>query len=70
LHTPSVVPQKPIRSAAPAKNEQNEYATFEGALQKVLSVPHSTLKAQLDAEKRVRKQHGKRASAHASRAKD
>ena len=35
--------QKPTRSA-PAKNE-NEYATFETALKKVLSVPHSALKA-------------------------
>jgi len=63
------VSQKPIRSAAPVKNEQGEYATFEGALRKVLSVPHSTIKAQLDAEKRVRKQRGKRASGHVSDAK-
>ena len=60
--------KNPIRSA-PAKNE-NEYATFETALKKVLSVPHSALKAQLDAEKRVRTRRGKRASGHASRAKD
>ena len=60
--------QKPIRSA-PAKNE-NEYATFETALKKVLSVPHSALKAQLDAEKRVRQQRGRGASGHASRDKD
>jgi len=49
-----------------AKNESGEYATFETALKKVLSVPHSALKAQLDAEKRVRKQRGKRPSGHAS----
>jgi len=48
------------------KNEQGEYATFETALKKVLSVPHSALKAELDREKRVRKQRGKRASGHAS----
>ncbi len=59
--------QKSTRSA-PAKNE-NEYATFETALKKVLSVPHSALKAQLDREKRMRKQRAKRASGHASRAK-
>jgi hypothetical protein len=53
-----------------AKNEQGEYATFETALKKVLSVPHSALKAELAREKRVRKQRGKRASARASRAKD
>jgi len=61
--------QKPTRVAAPAKNEQGEYVTFETALKKVLSVPHSALKAQLAREKRVRKQRAKRASGHASRAK-
>jgi hypothetical protein len=53
-----------------AKNEQGEYATFETALKKVLSVPHSALKAQLDAERRARRQRAKRASDRASRAKD
>jgi hypothetical protein len=48
------------------KNESGEYATFETALKKVLSVPHSALKAELDREKRVRKQRGKRPSGHAS----
>ncbi len=61
--------QKPTRIAAPAKNEQGEYATFETALKKVLSVPHSALKAQLDREKRMRKPPTKRASVRASRAK-
>jgi hypothetical protein len=60
--------QKPTRSA-PAKNE-NEYATFETALKKVLSVPHSALKAQLDREKRARKRRTtKQTSVRASRAK-
>jgi hypothetical protein len=53
-----------------AKNEKGEYATFEAALKKVLSVPHSALKAQLDREKRVRKQQRKRTSGHASDEKD
>ena len=53
-----------------AKNESSEYATFETALKKVLSVPHSALKAELDREKRVRKQRRKRASDRASHAKD
>ena len=56
--------QKPTRSA-PVKNE-NEYATFENALKKVLTVPHSALKSQLDREKRVRQQRGKRPSGHVS----
>jgi len=53
-----------------AKNESGEYATFETALKKVLSVPHSALKAELDREKQARQQRGKRASGRASRAKD
>jgi hypothetical protein len=57
--------QKATRPSAPAK-ELGEYATFEGALKKVLSVPHSELKAHLDAEKRVRKQQAKLASSRAS----
>jgi hypothetical protein len=52
-----------------SKSETGEYATFETALKKVLSVPHSALKAHLDAEKRARKRRGKRASGHASRAR-
>ena len=58
-------PVKKVIISAPAKNE-NEYATFEGALRKVLSVPHSALKNQLDHEKRVRQQRRKRASDHVS----
>jgi hypothetical protein len=59
-----------VRPTHSAKNETGEYATFETALKKVLSVPHLELKAKLDAEKRVRKQRTKRTSGHASRAKD
>jgi hypothetical protein len=54
------------RAKLSAKNVSGEYATFETALKKVLSVPRSALKAQLDAEKRVRKLRRKRASGHAS----
>ena len=54
-----------------AKNETGEYENFANALRKVLSVPHSELKAKLDAEKRVRPRHAKRASSsRASRGKD
>jgi hypothetical protein len=35
-----------------AKNDAGEYAAFEGALKKILSVPHSEIKSKLDAEKR------------------
>jgi len=48
---------------------RDEYATFSGALRKVLQVSHSEIKARLDADKKKRKP--KRASAsHASERKD
>jgi hypothetical protein len=37
-----------------AKIATGEYATFEAALKKVLSVSHSKIKSKLDAEKRRR----------------
>jgi hypothetical protein len=49
--TPRVVSQKPRCSEPSTKNEQGEYATFAKALKTVLSVPHSDLKAKLDAAK-------------------
>jgi hypothetical protein len=53
-----------------AKSDQpNEYAIFESALIRVLTVPHSKLKSHLDYEKQARKQQQKRASSHASRVK-
>jgi hypothetical protein len=45
-----------------AKNEPGEYATFENALKKVLSISHSEIKSKIDAGKR------KRAKRSASRA--
>jgi hypothetical protein len=53
------------RSEHPAKNEQSEYATFETALKRVLSVPSSVMKKTLKAEKKSRK-----ASSRASGEKD
>jgi len=59
-----------VSRQANKSDQPDEYSNFENALRKVLSVPHSALKAQLDAEKRARKQRAKRASVRASRAKD
>jgi hypothetical protein len=42
--------RKPSRSA-PAKNE-NEFGRFSNLLDKLLSVPHSKIKAELEAEKK------------------
>jgi hypothetical protein len=51
------------------KNATDEYATFERALKKVLSVSHTEIQARLAAAKEQR-QRGKRASARASRDRD
>jgi hypothetical protein len=37
------------------KTKPNEYKAFENLAQKVVSVPHSEIKAKLDAEKKTRK---------------
>jgi hypothetical protein len=44
--------QKPIRPAAPAKNERGEFGKFTNLLDKLLLVPHSKIKAELDAVKK------------------
>src|SRR5207302_11226380 len=51
-----------IRSSRQGSSERpDEYANFERALKKVLSVSHSEIKVRLDAAKKAR-QSGKRAS--------
>jgi len=53
------------------KNEQGEYANFERALKKVLSVSHDEIKARIEAAKRAReRQKRSSSSGRASRAKD
>jgi hypothetical protein len=44
------VPQKPTRQSDPAK-EQGEFGNFTRLLDKLLTVPHSKIKAELEAEK-------------------
>jgi len=56
-----VVPQKPTRSEPSAKNETGEFGNFTRLLDRLLRVPHSKIKAELDAEKLGRTQK-KRAS--------
>jgi hypothetical protein len=54
-----------------AKNEQGEYARFTNLLDKLLSVPHSKIKAELAAEKQKKRAPRKRAaSGHAFRDTD
>ena len=49
----------PINSG---RNDAGEYDRFSAALKKVLSVPHSEIKAKLDAEKAAKKRLSSRAS--------
>jgi len=62
------VSQKPTRRSDPAK-EQGELGNFTRLLDKLLSVPHSKIKAELDAEKRTPKRK-RAASGHAFRDTD
>jgi hypothetical protein len=64
------VSQKPIRTNDPAK-EQGEFGNFDRLLGKLLRVPHSKIKAELEAEKRMKPTQKKRASVgHAYRDTD
>jgi hypothetical protein len=55
------VSQKPTRSTNPAKNETGEFGNFTQLLDKLLSVPHSKIKAELEAEKKRTKRPRDRA---------
>jgi len=53
------------------KNEQREFGNFTQLLDKLLSVPHSKIKAELEAEKKRRRQPRDRAiRGHAYRDED
>jgi hypothetical protein len=54
------VSQKPTRQSDPAK-EQGEFGNFSRLLDKILSVPHSKIKAELEAEKKKPKRPRDRA---------
>lgn len=54
--------QKPMRPTAPAKNETGEFGNFTRLLDKLLTVPHSKIKAELEAEKKRTKKPWDRAT--------
>jgi hypothetical protein len=58
------VSQKPIRPARSAKNVEGDFDQFTDFMRKLVAVPHSTIKARLDAEKlrKTRKKASSRAS--------
>jgi hypothetical protein len=58
------VPKNPGPSA---KNEQGDFGKFTNFMRRLVAVPHSEIKAKLDAEKRARK---RKAASRVSHAKD
>ena len=62
------VPQKPTRPIHSAKNVTGDFGKFTDFMRKLVAVPHSEIKAKLDAEKLEKKR--KRASSRASHGKD
>ncbi len=54
--------QKSIRPTPSAKNEKGEFDNFTNLLDRLLSVPHSKIKAELDAEKEAKRTRPKHAS--------
>ncbi len=46
-----------------AKNEQGEYGKFKSFMQRLMAVPHSEIKAKLEAEKKAKKRMATRPSA-------
>ena len=59
--------QKPTRPTQSAKNVTGDFGKFTNFMRRLVAVPHSEIKAQLDAEKRTKQR--KRAS-RASSEKD
>lgn len=52
----------PNRPSHPAKNVEGDFGKFTDFMRKLIAVPHSEIKAKLDAEKRAKQRKSKRAS--------
>lgn len=61
-----------VRGMKSNPKTQDEYSAFEGLLKRVIQVPHSEIKAELDKQKQEKKEKRPKASdaSHASPAKD
>jgi hypothetical protein len=46
----------PSRPSSPAKNEPGEFDRFTDFMRRLVAVPHSEIKAKLDAEKLIKEQ--------------
>jgi hypothetical protein len=55
---------------APAKNPTGDFGKFTNFMRQLAAVPHSEIKAKLDAEKQAKQRQKKRISGHVSCAKD
>ena len=59
--------QKPTRPTQSAKNVTGDFGKFTDFMRRLVAVPHSEIKAKLDAEKQAKQQRKSRSSAdHAS----
>ena len=63
------MPQKSTRPANPAKSVEGDFGKFTHFMRRLVAVPHSEIKAKLDAEK-LAKTRKRKAASRASRAKD
>jgi hypothetical protein len=54
---------KASRLNSPAKDAQGDFAQFTDFMRRLVAVPHSTIKARLEAEKKTKKQRVSRAPA-------
>ena len=63
------MPTKPAQSA---KSDSGDFDRFKNFMQRLVAVPHSEIKAKLDAEKRakMRRRTSKASASRASHAKD
>jgi hypothetical protein len=59
-----------MRPVNPAKNVTGDFGKFTDFMRRLVAVPHSEIKAKLDAEKQAKQRRKKRASGHASRDTD
>jgi hypothetical protein len=63
------VSQKPTRPTHSAKNVEGDFGHFTNFMRRLVAVPHSEIKAKLDAEKQA-KARKRKAASRASHAKD
>ena len=60
----------PMRPKAPAKNLTGDFDKFTDFMRRLVAVPHSEIKAKLDAEKQAKQRRKKPSAARASHGKD